>query len=538
MDRLAACLFSFSFVLGIGACQKFGTGPESPVGLGSERSLETALTCEEPQFVEVFTDVSHARIESVLLELGFGDKDQPGYVVHPTSQLAVGISPETDIVIIPTNSSGSPATAANVNASQAQANLLAFVETGGVLVMHDADVTIFRAPNYRPPSLTPLSSFGPHTNLLTLADAHHPMAVGPDGTIGSGDDWTGTNIQVQGSICCFVAGYLPPLPLDAQVILASSGQPVLVEYPIKLGRVILTSVVVEGGNSGDPGISGGSGMPRRVLLNELFYAATQGLEKTGDDEPPVASAVAATPNPVQAGTVTRLAAVISDGGCEASGVGAGDYSVDGGPFVPMTAVDGDFGQGLEAVEATLSFPQSGIHEICVRGTDLDGNTSTGPSTTCTLLAVFDPAAGFVTGAGLIQSPLGAFAADPDLADIARFAFVSRYRPGRTVPDGTTRFTFRTADLEFMSSSYEWLVVAGARAQFKGIGTINGVGDFGFMLTAIDGEIPGGGGADRFRIKIWDHTNDDSIVYDNQMGASDTESSGTTLKGGSISIQTN
>ena len=47
-----------------------------------------------------------------------------------------------------------------------------------------------------------------------------------------------------------------------------------------------------------------------------------------------------------------------------------------------------------------------------------------------------------------------------------------------------------ADLNFQSDVYDWLVVAGARAQFKGTGTINGEGNFGFMLTAIDGEQPG------------------------------------------------
>ena len=58
-------------------------------------------------------------------------------------------------------------------------------------------------------------------------------------------------------------------------------------------------------------------------------------------------------------------------------------------------------------------------------------------------------------------------------------------------------------MNFHSTSYEWLVVAGARAQYKGEGTINGSGNYGFMLTAIDGQINGGGGVDKFRIKIWD-----------------------------------
>jgi hypothetical protein len=93
-----------------------------------------------------------------------------------------------------------------------------------------------------------------------------------------------------------------------------------------------------------------------------------------------------------------------------------------------------------------------------------------------------------------------------------------------------------ANLNFHSSNYDWLVVGGARAQYKGTGTINGSGSYKFLLTAIDGQRPGGGDVDKFRLKIWDSA--DVIVYDNQMGASDTADPTTALGGGSIVIHTN
>ncbi len=49
-------------------------------------------------------------------------------------------------------------------------------------------------------------------------------------------------------------------------------------------------------------------------------------------------------------------------------------------------------------------------------------------------------------------------------------------------------------MNFHSSEYQWLVVAGAKAQFKGTGTINGsygsanTSGYGFILTAIDGKL--------------------------------------------------
>jgi hypothetical protein len=124
---------------------------------------------------------------------------------------------------------------------------------------------------------------------------------------------------------------------------------------------------------------------------------------------------------------------------------------------------------------------------------------------------------------------------PTLTGKATFGFVSRYKKGMTTPDGSTEFQFHAASMNFKSTVYEWLVVSGARGQFKGIGTINGAGNYGFLLTAIDGQVSGGGGTDKFRIKIWDIATS-AIVYDNNMGASDTADPVTVLGGGSINIQ--
>ena len=63
------------------------------------------------------------------------------------------------------------------------------------------------------------------------------------------------------------------------------------------------------------------------------------------------------------------------------------------------------------------------------------------------------------------------------------------------------------------------MISGPKAQYKGMGTINGAGTYGFLLTATDGQVSGGGGVDKFRIKIWDINNSGTIVYDNVMGVS-------------------
>jgi hypothetical protein len=84
--------------------------------------------------------------------------------------------------------------------------------------------------------------------------------------------------------------------------------------------------------------------------------------------------------------------------------------------------------------------------------------------------------------------------------------------------------------------YEWLVVAGARAQFKGEGTINGSGSYGFLLTGLDGDVNGGGGVDKYRIKIWNKATS-ATVYDNNLGSGDDAQPSTALGGGAIVIHT-
>jgi hypothetical protein len=161
----------------------------------------------------------------------------------------------------------------------------------------------------------------------------------------------------------------------------------------------------------------------------------------------------------------------------------------------------------------------------------------GPSyyATFEFVVVYDPDEGFVTGGGFIDSPPEAYVPDPQLTGQAKFGFVSKYKKGATVPMGNTEFLFEVADLLFESTEYEWLVVAGPKAMFKGSGTINGQGNYGFILFAIDEKLTPSTDEDLFRIKIVDKDNGDAVVYDNQMGDTDDADPTTALGGGSIVI---
>ena len=131
--------------------------------------------------------------------------------------------------------------------------------------------------------------------------------------------------------------------------------------------------------------------------------------------------------------------------------------------------------------------------------------------------VYDPDAGFVTGGGWIQVEAGSYVADSSLSGRANFGFVSKYKKGANVPDGQTEFQFQVANFKFHSEPYKSLVVSGHKAQYRGTGKVNGQSGYDFTVIAYDGQIAGGGGTDKFRIKI---TKDGVTVFDNRLGLSD------------------
>jgi uncharacterized repeat protein (TIGR03803 family) len=221
---------------------------------------------------------------------------------------------------------------------------------------------------------------------------------------------------------------------------------------------------------------------------------------------PVITSVTAPVDPTPVNTAVTVLATYTDQ--ETSGHTC-TFAWDDGTSATTVLASGG------ACSATHAFTAAGVYTATVTVRDASGLSDVEASP---YIVIYDPSAGFVTGAGSIESAPGAYTPDATLAGRARFAFVSRNHRGATIPTGNTEFRFDVASMKFSSASYEWLVIAGARAQYKGRGTINGAGDYGFLLTATDGEMPGGG-ADAFRIKIWDRASG-VVIYDNVAGASD------------------
>ena len=228
---------------------------------------------------------------------------------------------------------------------------------------------------------------------------------------------------------------------------------------------------------------------------------------TSPNTPPVITLIDAPLEARAVGGLVTIAASFTDpdaGNTHTCSISWGDGSSDPGAVTEPSGAAGG------TCSASHYYAAAGVYSVDVTVTDNSGASDTD---TFEFVVIYDPSAGFVTGGGWINSPAGASTAFPSAVGKANFGFVSKYQRGATLPTGQTAFQFNAGDLDFHSTSYEWLVISGPMAQYKGSGTINGSGDYGFLLTATDSGIAGGGNADTFRIKIW-RKDAEETVYDN------------------------
>jgi hypothetical protein len=251
-----------------------------------------------------------------------------------------------------------------------------------------------------------------------------------------------------------------------------------------------------------------------------------------------------TVNDAQAPLVGTISAPVSPLAVQSQVSASANFTDNCGPHTAVW----DWGDGTTSAgtitEANGSGSVAGIHVYTAAGvytltltvTDEAGNQG---QQSFEFVVIYDPNAGFVTGGGWINSPGGAYTPNPNLSGKATFGFVSKYQKGASVPTGQTEFQFQMASFDFHSTDYQWLVISGAKAQYKGHGTINGVSGYSFMLTATDGEINGGGGVDKFRIHIT-NTASGGTVYDNVPGGADdiNNANPQAIAGGDIVIHSN
>ncbi len=197
-----------------------------------------------------------------------------------------------------------------------------------------------------------------------------------------------------------------------------------------------------------------------------------------------------------------------------------------------TSTEYELDVGNRNVTGIHKYNITGVFTIILTIYDDDGGND---SMEFRYAVIYNSSGGFVTGGGWIISPKGAYTSDPNLTGKAHFGFVSKYKKGQQKPSGNTEFQFQVANLNFHSNSYDWLVIAGHKAMFKGNGTVEGSGNYGFMISAIDEKLTSSTDVDLFRIKIWDKENNNEVIYDNQLDDPENNDPTTEIAGGQIVI---
>jgi len=370
------------------------------------------------------------------------------------------------------------------------------------------------------PAIT-LNTVGIMLNLGPALAVNHPPAITAPATASA---TAGSLVQIMASASD---------PDGLQTVRISSTVTPSASWLLPHGGVVAALPVVTASRSGTPTGPGTYTITWTATDNASPTASASTatvLTVTGSaNQPPVVTITAPASGAIFAvGTTVNFAGSFTDN--------AGDTHTAVWNFDSIS-VPGTVNETTGAVTAGYTFTTAGVYSVSLTVTDNSGASGTANTVGefDAMVVIYDPSAGFVTGGGWITSPAGAYAADPTLTGRANFGFVSKYNKGATVPTGETEFQFSAASMDFHSTAFQWLVISGARAQYKGSGTIAGSTDaYDFILTAIDGQVNGGGGVDKVRMKIWnDATN--AVVFDNQAGASDSDAPTTALGGGSIVI---
>ena len=216
----------------------------------------------------------------------FPDPDNPfqllrglHYDVCPVTSLPTGIPASAQVIIIESNHLGDPLAANSQRSLVAQSHLTEFMQSrGGTVVAHLAD----SAPagfGYLVPGLSGPAVDDGDSNALHVAAIDHPFVLGPDGNAGTDDDADDTSIAWLAGESAHQGSLSGVLPSSATVLISGAeDRPIYAEYPMGVGKAIVTTITLEFGN--DYNIDGdhfGFGNRNRLLFNHFSSAFLTGI---------------------------------------------------------------------------------------------------------------------------------------------------------------------------------------------------------------------------------------------------------------------
>ncbi|HEX8411087.1 MAG TPA: Ig-like domain-containing protein, partial [Thermoanaerobaculia bacterium] len=184
---------------------------------------------------------------------------------------------------------------------------------------------------------------------------------------------------------------------------------------------------------------------------------------------PVVTTVSGPTTPLQLGTPATVTVNFTDAG--AADTHSATFTWNDGTTSTVACASG-------VCTASRTYAAPGNYTITVQLSDDDGGAA---SVTYNSAIVVDANGGSVTGGGNIAS--------------GTFTVNAKYLKGTA----TGNTLFKSDAVAFKSTSYDWLVVSGTSAQYRGTGTANGTAGYAFLMTVTDGT------TDAYAIRIWNKT---------------------------------
>lgn len=241
------------------------------------------------------------------------------------------------------------------------------------------------------------------------------------------------------------------------------------------------------------------------------------------NQPPSIGSFTAPQDPTAVNSNINISATFTDTNASDTHTGVWDW---GDSATSNGSVTENNGSGT--ISGTHTYASAGVYTVTLTVTD---NSNASATTSYKYIVVYDPNSGFLTGSGSFNSQVGAYTSNQSATGELKFGIQSKYTANNNTPEGKIKLDFKTANFSFDSTSYQWLVITGTKAQLKGTGTINGSGSYNILITALDETQTEG--VDKVRIKITDSLN--NVIYDNQAGDPDGADPTTSITKGSLKI---
>jgi hypothetical protein len=198
----------------------------------------------------------------------------------------------------------------------------------------------------------------------------------------------------------------------------------------------------------------------------------------------------------------------------------GKWLIDGSALANATITEPAGNQNGKST-GSYKFNAPGVYKLQMNITDQTGVTSYANTQGDleAIVVIYDPNGGYTHGGGWYNSQAGALVSNPSATGKVSYGYCVNYYKNATNPKGENQFEFKLGDFEYNALNFDYLVIQGVKAQFKGTGKItNGPSGIAFTMTVIDGELDGTG-VDKVRMKIYNKTTN-AVIYDNQPGASE------------------